>query len=148
MNLPHLRPNLTLLLTTIVTLLLLTPSPNVAQDTTSTLSGRIVDVKGNPVADLPISIQPFVISHGQLLRAFRLKKLMPEAYAPSLKSQTDEAGRFSVTGIKPGPIQFVVYPPDLPTDGLQLPDFVPDDVFAPDGRGAVHRNWVNHLLPT
>ena len=120
-------------LAAVVALSLFASSHTIAQDVTCTLSGRVVDVKGNPVADLPISIQPFVISHGQLLRAFRLKKLMPEAYAPSLKSQTDEAGRFSVTGIKPGPIQFVVYPPDLPTDGLQLPDFVPDDVFAPDG---------------
>ena len=131
MNLSHFSSYLTLL-AAIVALLLLASSHAIAQDTTCTLSGRVVDVEGNPIVDLSIEIQPFVIDDGGLLRAFRLKKLMPEAYAPLLKSQTDEAGRFSVTGVKPGPIQFVASPPDLPADGLQLPDFVPDDFFAPD----------------
>ena len=118
--------------TAIAALSLFTPSYTIAQNVTCTLSGRVVDVEGNPIVGLSIEIQPFVIDDGELLRAFRLKKLMPEAYAPSLKSQTDEAGRFSVTGIKHGPIQFVAHPPDLPDDGLQLPDFAPDDLFAPD----------------
>ena len=73
MNRSHLRFNLALLLTATVTMLLLTPSTSIAQDNTATLSGRVVDVDGKPVADLPISIQPFVIRHGELLRAFRLK---------------------------------------------------------------------------
>jgi len=89
-------------------------------------------VEGNPIVGLSIEIQPFVIDDGELLRAFRLKKLMPEAYALPLKSQTDEAGRFSVTGIKSGLIQFVAQPPPLPDDVLQLPDFVSDALFAPD----------------
>ncbi len=131
MNRSHLRSNLTLL-ATIVALSLLTSSHIIAQDATCTLSGRVVDVEGNPIAGLSIEIQPFVIDDGELLRAFRLKKLMPEAYALPLKSQTDEAGRFSVTGIKTGLIQFVAQPPPLPDDVLQLPDFVSDDLFAPD----------------
>ena len=127
----HLRSHPTLL-AAIVALSLCASSHTIAQDTTCTLSGRVVDVEGNPIVGLSIEIQPFVIDDSELLRAFRLKKLMPEAYASPLKSQTDEAGRFSVTGIKPGPIQFVAHPPDLPDDGLQLPGFVPDDLFAPD----------------
>ena len=130
MNLPHLNPNLTLLLTATVMLLLLTPSPGIAQDTTATLSGRVVDVKRNPVADLPISIQPFVIINGEMGPAFLLKEFMPEAYAPLLKSRTDEAGQFSVTGIKPGPIQFVAKQPDLPGDGRLPPDFDIESTFA------------------
>ena len=105
---------------------------SIAQDTTCALSGRVVDVEGNPIVGLSIEIQPFVIDDAELLRAFRLKKLMPEAYALPHKSQTDEAGRFSVTGIKPGPIQFVAQPPHLPDDVQQLPDFAPEDLFAPD----------------
>ena len=97
-------------LTAIVTLSLIAASHTIAQDITCTLSGRVVDVDGNPIVDLSIEIQPFVIDDSELLRAFRLKKLMPDAYALPLKSQTDEAGRFSVTGIKPGPIQFVAQP--------------------------------------
>ena len=131
MNRSHLRFNLTLL-AAVVALSLFTSSHTIAQDATCTLSGRVVDVDGNPIVGLSIEIQSLVIDDSELLRAFRLKQLMPEAYALPLKSQTDEAGQFSVTGIKPGPIQFVVQPPHLPDDVPQLPDFVPDDVFAPD----------------
>ena len=122
MNRSHLRPNLTLLLTAIITLLLLASSPSIAQDTTCTLSGRVVDVEGNPIASLSIVIQPFAIVDGRMESAFQLKEFMPEAYVPLIKSQTDEAGRFSVTGVKPGPIQFVAQPAHLPVDGMLSPD--------------------------
>ena len=122
MNRPHLRTNLTLLLTAIVTLLLLASSYAIAQDAICTLSGRVVDVEGNPIASLSIVIQPFVIVDGRMESAFLLKEFMPEAYVPLIKSQTDEAGRFSVTGVKPGPIQFVAQPAHLPVDGILSPD--------------------------
>ena len=122
MNPSHLRPNLALLLTAIVTLLLLAPSLSIAQDTTCTLSGRVVDVEGNPIASLSIVIQPFAIVDGRMESAFLLKEFMPEAYVPLIKSQTDEAGRFSVTGVTPGPIQFVAQPAHLPVDGMLSPD--------------------------
>lgn len=132
MNRSQLRSNLTLLLTATFTLLLFSSSLVIAQDTTCTLSGRVIDVNGNPIVGLSIEIQSLVIDDSELLRAFRLKKLMPETYALPLKSQTDEAGRFSVTGIKPGPIQFVAQPAHLPDDVPQLPDFAPEYLFAPD----------------
>jgi hypothetical protein len=122
MNRSHPRTNLTPLLTAIVTLLLLAPSLSIAQDTTCTLSGRVVDVEGNPIASLSIVIQPFAIVDGRMESAFLLKEFMPEAYVPLIKSQTDEAGRFSVTGVKPGPIQFVAQPAHLPVDGMLSPD--------------------------
>ncbi len=122
MNPSHLKPNLALLLTAIVILLLLAPSLSIAQDTTCTLSGRVVDVEGNPIASLSIVIQPFAIVDGRMESAFLLKEFMPEAYVPLIKSQTDEAGRFSVTGVKPGPIQFVAQPAHLPVDGMLSPD--------------------------
>ena len=121
MNRSHPRPYPTLL-TAIVTLLLLAPSLSIAQDTTCTLSGHVVDINGNPIASLSIVIQPFAIVDGRMESAFLLKEFMPEAYAPLIKSQTDEAGRFSVTGIKPGPIQFAAQPAHLPVDGMLSPD--------------------------
>ena len=122
MNFSHLRINLTLLLTAIVTLLLLASSYAIAQDITCTLSGRVVDIDGKPIASLSIVIQPFAIVDGRMESAFLLKEFMPEAYVPLIKSQTDEAGRFSVTGVKPGPIQFVAQPAHLPVDGMLSPD--------------------------
>ena len=128
MNRSHLKSNLTLL-AVIVALSLLAQSHIIAQDATGILSGRVVDTEGNPVASLSIVIQPFAIVDGKRESAFLLKEFMPEAFVPLIKSQTDEAGRFSVTGIKPGPIQFVAQPAHLPEDGL-----LPLDVYhlAPD----------------
>lgn len=121
MNRSHLRSNLTLL-AAIVALSLLAASHIIAQDTTCTLSGRVVDTEGNPVASLSIVIQPFAIVDGRRESAFLLKECIPEAFVPLIKSQTDEAGRFSVTGIKSGPIQFVAQPAYLPEDGMLPPD--------------------------
>ena len=121
MNLSPLNPSLTLL-TAIVALSLFASSPGTPQDTTYTLSGRVVDVDGKPIASLSIVIQPFAIVNGWMESAFLLKEFMPEAYAPLIKSQTDEAGRFSVTSVKPGPIQFVAQPAHLPVNGMLSPD--------------------------
>ena len=126
MNRLHLRSNLTLLLAATVTLLLLVSSHTIAQDNTCTLSGRVVDMEGNPFANLPILIQPFAIVDGWLEPAFLLKEFMPEAHAPLPISHTDEAGRFSVTGIKSGPIQFVAQPTYLPADEPLSSDLAPD----------------------
>ena len=134
MNRSHLRPNLALLLTAIVTLLLLASSLSIAQDTTCTLSGRVVDVEGNPIAGLPMAIQSVKISNDTLWPTYLLEELEPTlaAYTALPKSQTDETGRFSITGIKPGPIQFLTQPAEPPDDGRLLPDFDLDTDFAPD----------------
>ena len=129
MNRSHLRYNLTLL-ATIVALSLLAPPHTIAQDITCTLSGRVVDVEGNPIANIPIAIQPFAIIDGHMESAHLLKGFIPEAYVPLLNSQTDEVGRFSVTGIKPGPIQFVAQLAPLRADWLLRPDDV--HYFEPD----------------
>ena len=127
MNRPHLRSNLTLLIAATVTLLLLTPSHTSAQDAPCTLSGRVVDTEGNPFVNIPIAIQSFVVvERGWLESAHLLKDFMPEAYIPLLISHTDAAGRFSVTGIKPGPIQFVARPAYLPADEPLSSDLAPD----------------------
>ena len=126
MNLSHLSTNLTPLLAAIVTLSLFLSPYTIAQDTTCTLSGRVVDVEGNPLVNLPILIQSFAIVDGWLESTHLLKDFMPEAYVPPLISHTDAAGRFSVTGIKPGPIQFVAHPTYLPADEPLSSDLAPD----------------------
>ncbi len=126
MNLSHLSTNLTPLLAAIVTLSLFLSPYTIAQDTTCTLSGRVVDVEGNPLVNLPILIQSFAIVDGWLESTHLLRDFMPEAYVPPLISHTDAAGRFSVTGIKPGPIQFVAHPTYLPADEPLSSDLAPD----------------------
>ena len=108
MNRSRLKPNLTLL-AVIAALSLFASSHTIAQDITCTLSGRVLDVEGNPIANMPIAIQPFAIIDGHMESAHLLKEFIPDAYVPLLNSQTDEVGQFSVTGIKPGPIQFVAH---------------------------------------
>ena len=126
MNRSHLRPNLKPL-AVILALSLITSSHTIAQDDTCTLSGRVVDTEGNPFANIPIAIQSFVaVEEGWLESAHLLKDFMPEAYIPLLISHTNTAGRFSVTGIKPGPIQFVAQPTYLPADEPLSPDLAPD----------------------
>ena len=136
MNRSPLKPTLTLLLATTVTLLLAS-SHSIAQDATCTLSGHVVDVKGTPIAGLPIAVQPIEISNGDLWPTYILDDLeeldrMLAAYAALPKSQTDATGRFSITGIKPGPIQLLAQPFELPDDGISQSDFDPDDSLAPD----------------
>ena len=126
MNRSRLRSNLIPLVAVTVIFLLLAPSHTIAQDTTCTLSGRVVDAEGNPFDNIPIAIQSFAIVDGWLESAHLLKDFMPEAYTPPLISHTDAAGRFSVTGIKPGPIQFVAQPTYLPADEPLSSDLVPD----------------------
>ena len=133
MNRSHLRSNLTLL-AVIVALSLLASSHTIAQDATCTLSGRVVDVEGNPIAGLPIAVQSVEISNDDVGPLYFLEELEPTlaAYAALPKSQTDETGRFSITGIKPGPIQFLAQPAEPRYDVRSLSDLDLDTDFGPD----------------
>ena len=122
MNRSCFKPNL-ISLTVIIGLLFGASSHGFAQEATSTLSGRVVGVDGRPIAGVPITIQPLVIIDGNF---------MPGAHAPVLISQTDEAGRFSVTGIKHGPIQLVIQSAHLPDDGSAPPDLNFNSFFEQD----------------
>ena len=91
-------------LTVIVALLFGISLHSVAQEPTSTLSGRVVDVHGKPIAGLPIAIQPVEATEDGEQRG----------YLSFLESQTDDAGYFSIAKIVPVPIQLVVLPYDAP----------------------------------
>ena len=106
MNRLHLRPNLTLL-ATIAALLLLASSPCIAQETTSTFSGRVVDVEGNPVAGLSLTIQPTKLINGH---AVTIKSV---SIPSSAIHKTDDEGRFLITEVMPGPVQLIGLSPML-----------------------------------
>ena len=133
MNRSRLRPNL-IRLTAIATLSLLAASHTIAQEATCTLSGRVVDLEGNPIAWLPIAVQSVEISNDGVDPMYFLEELESTlaAYAALPKSRTDEAGRFSITGIKRGPIQFLVQPAEPRYDVKSLPDLDLDADFGPD----------------
>ena len=130
MNRPYFKPNL-ISLTTIVILLFGVLSYNSAEEATSTLSGRVVDVDGKPITGVLVTVQPLMIIDGELRPAF-LQNVMPEAQDSVLKFQTDEAGQFSITGIRHGPIQFVMLSGHLPDDGSAPPDLNFNSFFEQD----------------
>ena len=91
-------------LTTIGALSLFALSHGIAQKATSTLSGRVVGVNGNPIAGFPIAIQPFKVVDGVRRRG----------NDPLLESQTDDAGHFTISNIVPTSVQLVTPPYDAP----------------------------------
>ena len=121
-------------LTAIATLSLLAASHTTAQEATCTLSGRVVDVDGNPITGLLIAIHPIVISNDELWPMYMIENIenVAAAYTALPKSQTDEAGQFSITDLKPGLMQFLAQLAKPPTDKVSLFGFSPSAVFAPD----------------
>ena len=120
-------------LAAVVALSLLASSYTIAQDATCTLAGRVVDVEGNPIAGLVIAIQSVEISNDELWPMYMIENIenVAAAYTALPKSQTDEAGQFSITDFKPGLIQFLAQPAEPPAD-MSLFDFNPSAIFAPD----------------
>ena len=96
MNRSCFRLNL-IFLTAIVVFVFGVLSHSIAQEATSTLSGRVVDVKGNPVVGFTLAVEPFEgVDSGE-----------QRGDLPSLESQTDDAGRFSIPNIAPIYLQLV-----------------------------------------
>ena len=85
------------------------------------------------IAGVSLVVQTVEIFDGGVWPTYIQKDTpISKAYAALPKSQTDEAGRFSFTSIKPGPIQFVAQPPQLPADLKFSPDVFNKDIFEPD----------------
>ena len=83
------------LLITIVSLFIGLSSQSIAQEEgTGTLSGRVVDVEGNPVAELPVMIGPTMAIGPGIRSAF-----FPTNYPTTRRARTEADGRFSITGI-------------------------------------------------
>ena len=73
-------------------------SETIIDGDTASFSGRVVDEDGNPVAGLTLVIQPREINNETGVRG----------YGPTLESETDNVGRFSITDIRPGEFQFML----------------------------------------
>ena len=67
---------------------------------TSSFSGRVVDEGGNPITGLALVIQPFTVDDNT----------GAWTYHSALEAETDDAGRFSITDIRPGEFQFMLAP--------------------------------------
>lgn len=65
---------------------------------TTRFSGRVVDEAGNPVAGLALVIQSLEVDDNTGTRMYGL----------TLKAETDDAGHFSITNIRPGQFQFML----------------------------------------
>ena len=97
-------------LTAIVALLLAVSPHSTAQETMSTLSGRVVDVEGNPVVGFTLAVELFEGIRGE----------EPRENIPSLESQTDDAGRFSIPNIVPVSVQLVGYTSDYEIRSIKI----------------------------
>ena len=107
------------LLITIVSLFIGFGSQSIAaEEETGTFSGRVVDVEGNPVAELPVMIGPTMPIGPGIRSAF-----FPTNYPITRRALTDADGRFSITGIAARMSYFsalprnvdVLFPKDLET---------------------------------
>ena len=85
-------------------------SYSLAQEATSTLSGRVVGIDGKPIAGLPIVIEPFQVIDGEV----------QHAYISSPVSQTDDAGHFSIPNIVPISIQLAVRTSDYVIRSIKI----------------------------
>ena len=87
-----------------------------AEEGTGTFSGRVVDVEGNPVAELPVMIGPTMAIGPGVRSAF-----FPMNYPTTRRARTDADGRFTITDITPRMSYFsalprnvdVLFPSDL-----------------------------------
>ena len=87
----------------LVALTLLFSADGITQEGKSSLSGRVVDTDGNPVASLSLAVKPVEINMGQEKGA-----LAPLASWP--RGVTDADGRFSITNIDPVSSRLVIFP--------------------------------------
>ena len=95
----------------IATLLISFVSMGVAQEDTGTVTGRVVDLDGKPVAELPIFIAPLDDDgDGNMSPVF-----LPNEHAQLRRARTDREGRFSITGVPSGPVYVDALPYDIDT---------------------------------
>lgn len=76
------------------------PSQDATGRDMATFTGRVVDINGEPVAQLSLFMQ-YIRSDNE--------GLQPE-FDLFLKTETDENGRFAIIGINPGQLQLVLVP--------------------------------------
>ena len=101
------------------------------------LSGRVVGIDGNPIAGFPIAVGPLMSFDGKIMPMFSYDWFRRDAQPYTFKSDTDEEGQFSISGIKPGPLQFMAQPnpvtrDDMPPHSYNQDNFVDAEVLSID----------------
>ena len=103
MRLSHFSMPYVAILAGIVALTLLFSWNSIAQEGKSSLSGRVVDTDGNPVARLGLAVKPVEINMGK-----EIGQLAPLESWP--RAVTDAEGRFSIANIDPVSSRLVMFP--------------------------------------
>ena len=99
----HFRRRYVVVLVGIVALTLLFAWNSIAQESKSSLSGRVVDADGKPVAGLALAIKP--------VKRVEPRDLLPRTpFTAWSRVLTDEEGRFAFHNIDAGLFQFVMFP--------------------------------------
>ncbi len=125
------------LLTLFVVLMFAVTYNSIAEEKPSTLSGRVINANGEPLADSTVvlmyvklrkysgldplydrTLYPFLEQRGSHLPP-HLREQMPDEqelreHPPYLNSQTDLEGNFTITGIVSGTVQLRVVPDGIP----------------------------------
>ena len=103
MRYSHFRRLYVVVLAGIVALTLLFSADSIAQEGKSSLSGRVVDTKGKPVAGLALAIKP--------VKMVEPRDMVPRIpFASWSRVVTDKEGRFAFHNIDAGLYQFVMFP--------------------------------------
>ena len=84
-------------------------SSAVAQKNAGTVTGRVVDLDGNPVAELPVFIAPLDVGGDGDMWTVSL----PYDHAQLRRAHTDLEGRFSITDVPSGPVHIGALPYDI-----------------------------------
>ena len=84
-------------------------SSAVAQKNTGTVTGRVVDLNGNPVVGLPIFIAPLDVNDTRYMRTV----VLPYEHARLRRAHTDLEGRFSIMDVPSGPVYIGALPYDI-----------------------------------
>ena len=99
------------LLTVIVALFIGFVPHGITQENTGTVTGRVVDLRGNPIVELPIFIAPLDLDGDGHMDPI----LLPYEQAQLHRAYTDLEGRFSITGVPSGPMHVGALPYDIDT---------------------------------
>ena len=84
-------------------------SSAVAQKNTGSVAGRVVDLDGNPVVELPIFIAPLYVDRTGYMRTV----VLPYEHAQLRRAHTDLEGRFSIMDVPSGPVHIGALPDDI-----------------------------------
>ena len=84
-------------------------SSAVAQKNAGTVTGRVVDLDGNPVVELPIFIAPLNVGGDGDMWTMSL----PYDHARLRRARTDGEGQFSITEVPSGPVYIGALPYDI-----------------------------------